>query len=360
MQAVAVPDVWAYGSPAAIGVVGHEVYRSWFEAYRSQLHGRSAFHQPAWLAAAARGLGHPFVCIGRFHGPDLVDVLPGVILRYGPFRLFGSPLRGVLTSHLGPIGLTLETTADVQTFIRECCQFVRQQWGVQYAEFVIRESPSQGWQELEPGWELEPVGSYCLDLSSGEDAIWAAMRTRCRRHIRQSQRLGIRIVPFSDVHTYHQMLDETMARRWRRTRPERYYRPFIEDLVPQDLLWALGAEYQGQVIAAALLLRDEREVHFVSGASFSRHRSIPTSYLLHWHAIQLAIRAGATMFDFAGKGDAGLRSFKQSFSPEGVEYSSLSWASPPVRRALQLYTATRPYTHRFQRLASLVRERGHL
>ena len=332
-------------------VISHDTYAAWFEQQRGLLQHCSPFHHPAWLAAVGKTLPFEVVFVGGYYGHELVAALPGVLTRRGPFRLFGSPLRGTMTSELGPVGLALPSTApELFDSVQRYSRFARKQWGVEYTEVALREFPVAQ-HDLGGGWERSERCSYRLLLDRDEAALWAALKPRARRHIRKAQQLGIRIVPLDDARLYYRMLDETFARRgtsgWH---PEHFFRVLLDELVPQQVVWALGAEYEGQIIAAGLFLRDDQELYYLSGASFSHYRYLPTSYLLHWHVITSAVRAGIQVYDFAGRGNIpSIDHFKESFSPQPTVSCSLSWAPPHVRYAKRLFLSSLPYVRRFKR-----------
>jgi hypothetical protein len=90
-------------SPLALREISSEMYGEWFDRHTVELKYRSPFHHPAWLSAASTGIGFALRFIGVFEAGDLVAAMPGFLTRRGPFRLFGSPLRGLMTSYLGPV-----------------------------------------------------------------------------------------------------------------------------------------------------------------------------------------------------------------------------------------------------------------
>jgi hypothetical protein len=150
----------------AFKVISQEEYQSWFEHHFHLLQHRSPYHHPAWLEAVGKGVHFEVCFIGIYEGDDLVGAVPGFLTRRGPFRLFGSPLRGTMTSSLGPVGLSLGSrTEDLVDLITACNSFVRKQWGVVYSRFTLRDAPAVGKLALEPNWVQQRPGSYRLGLS---------------------------------------------------------------------------------------------------------------------------------------------------------------------------------------------------
>jgi len=331
-------------------------YQTWFDRHLPQLQHRSPFHHTAWLEAVAQGVQFELRFIGVYEGSDLVAAVPGFLARRGPFRLFGSPLRGTLTSYLGPVGLNLKAHSDgLSDLILACSQFARQQWGAAYTRFTLRDAPPKFQPELGLNWKQQRPGSYRLDLSKGEETLWNSLESDCRRNVRRAERVGIEIVPFDDPALFYQILDETFRRHGTSSwQSERFYQLLLSGLLPRDLLWAWGARYEGRIIAAGLFLHDDLEMHFISGASLPQFGSLPTSYLLHWHAIKTAIRSGLKVFNSDVSRVRSIDQFKESFRPSSDRRYTLIWAPGHVIYAQRVFKSSYYY---LQGLRSWMRAR---
>jgi hypothetical protein len=102
-------------------------------------------------------------------------------------------------------------------------------------------------------------------------------------------------------------------------------------------MWAWGAKYQGQIIAACLFLHDDQEVHFVSGASLPQFGNLPTSYLLHWNAIEKASASGLRVYNSDASQIPSIDQFKESFRPVLEKRFTLIWAPKHVRTAQDIF-----------------------
>jgi lipid II:glycine glycyltransferase (peptidoglycan interpeptide bridge formation enzyme) len=176
--------------------------------------------------------------------------------------------------------------------------------------------------------------SYRLDLTRGVEALWAGLESDCRRNVRKAERLGIATSDMKDPHLYYKMLDETMRRHgtvsWH---PEAFFRQLMGGLTRRDLLWSWSADFDGKMVAGGLFLHDVNEIHFLSGASDPEFGSLPTSYLLHWHAIRTAACAGLRSFHSEASKVRSIDQFKESFRPTVERRHTLIWAPHFVRRA---------------------------
>ena len=291
-------------------------YAAWFAANCASLPQRSPFHHPAWLDAVSTGTDFDVRFIGVTDGGEVIAVVPGFLARRGPLRLFGSPLRGTMTSYLGPLSLDSALTADgARELMVACADFARRRWWAPYAQFTIRDATPDRRRPPDGGWHEQRPGSYRLELDAGEDALFAQLKSHCRRNVRKAAREGVTVVPFDDAALFHRILAETFRRHGSSSwHPPRFFRALMR-LAEHDLLHAWAAQYQGQTIAAGLFLHDDQEMHFLSGASLPKYGSLPTSYLLHWHAIATAARDGLHVFNSEASRIPSIDAFKESFNP---------------------------------------------
>lgn len=319
--------------------IGAADYAAWFESNRTVVRGRSPFHEPAWLDAVSRGVGFGLGFIGAFDGPELTAVVPGFLARRGPFRLFGSPLRGTMTSYLGPVGLDPSLAeGGYRDLVVASADFARRRWRAGYVRFTVRDAPPTSVEPPGPLWHQQRPPSYRIDLSPGEDEVFASFKSSCRRNIRKAGREGVEIVPFDDARLFHKILEDTFRRHastsWHSAR---YFEAIIGELVPRGLVQGWGARYEGRIIAAGLFLHDDREIHFLSGASAGGYGSLPTSYLLHWHAIAQAIRDGVAVFNTEASGIRSIDEFKETFNPVRERRGTLMRAPRPVWTAQRAF-----------------------
>jgi hypothetical protein len=310
--------------------ISPDTYRDWFLANRSELRHRSPFHEPSWIAAVARGRKGNQLHLGLWDGPELVGALPGFTSGLGPARVFGSPLRGAMTSYMGPIGLDLpDAPQDLLALVEEAIGYLKKRHGLIYARVTLRDTPAETTAESEGSWVHQRPGSYRLDLSGGEDTVWKGLTSDCRRNINKAIGKDVEIGMLDDPDLYYDMLDRTLRRHGSTSsHPPQFFRALFDELGP--LLRPLSALHDGQVIAAGLFLMDDKELHYLSGASEPAFGSFPTSYLLHWRAIQEAIENGVGTFNSDASRIRSIDRFKESFRPQFERRHTLIASSPLV------------------------------
>ena len=322
--------------------ISFDTYQAWFDENYSSLNNRSPFHHPSWFKCVSKGINFGIYVIGVFSGSDLVATLPGFLTRRGPLKLFGSPLPGAMTSYLGPVGmLDFQNKEYLGKLVSEFDLFVRKEINASFFRITMRDASQHYPMDLNSNWEQERPGSYRLDLTPGEEALWKGVKSDCRRNIKRARREQIEIHPMQDAGKFFYILEETLKRHgttsWHK---EPFFEQLISELIPRDLLWAWGASYEGETIAAGLFFHDEREMHFLSGASLPKYGNLPTSYLLHWHAIVTAAEAGLEIYNSEASKVPSIDRFKESFKPNFERRHTLIWSPGYARLAKKVYVNT--------------------
>jgi lipid II:glycine glycyltransferase (peptidoglycan interpeptide bridge formation enzyme) len=145
------------------------------------------------------------------------------------------------------------------------------------------------------------------------------------------------------------MYRETAARDGFTIRPLAYYldiwQAFYEARLGQPLL----AEYEGEPVAAVVLIRSGSRVIYMYGASTHKERKRMPNHLLQWEAIRWAKAQGVEIYDFWGAPDEfvetdslwGVWRFKKGFNGQVVRHIG-AWDF--VKRPLLywLYTVALP------------------
>jgi hypothetical protein len=264
-----------------------------------------------------------------------------------------------MTSYLGPVGLEpLEFGDALVELIDACSQFARKEWGVVSSRFTLRDAPPGDKPQLSLSWHCQRPGSYRLDLSPGIDEIWKNLKSDCRRNIRKAQGSGMEVFPLEDAYLYYHMLDATLRRHgttsWHK---ERFFRSLLTELVPRDMLWAWGARYEGNLIAGTFFFHDDCEVHHLSGASLPQYGSMPTSYLLHWSAIEKASQSGLKIYNSDASRVPSIDQFKESFRAVRERRLTLMWAPRYIRSIQNIFISSYSKFRKLNSRISLGKER---
>jgi lipid II:glycine glycyltransferase (peptidoglycan interpeptide bridge formation enzyme) len=197
-----------------------------------------------------------------------------------------------------------------------------------------------------------------LDLSQNEEAIFSALHSTARRHIRSQYKNPVEVRPIDSTTAtdrLHALQLETLARTggqpekqsWSAILDLSVSRPDLSRLVG---LFRTDAGHDGELLAYAWGCHHGDHAHYSTAASTRRtDLSVAMAYPLAWDLILWAREHGAAWFDFggisrgtAGSGDplGGISDFKRRFTKDVAEVAS-EWVYEPS-----------PWTARVARVSS--------
>jgi len=168
--------------------------------------------------------------------------------------------------------------------------------------------------------DMQPREILMLDISGGEEEILAEMKQKTRYNIRLAEKKGVKIFVSRDqeyIDDFIRLVGITAERDKITPHPGGYYRKMFEN-IPGDILKLYVAEYGGKIIAANIVLFFGGTATYMHGASANAHREVMAPYLLQWHQIQDAKKAGCERYDFGGVDKnkwPGITKFKTGFVP---------------------------------------------
>jgi len=285
----------------------------WDEAI-ARFDSRHLFHQSAWLnflqeTQKGRIVRFRIVNDGKEEG-----YFAGLIVRKGPFRILGSPLRGWMTDYMGPIvnrGFDTEKFADA---LDALCR-KRHIHHVQICNpFLEQEVMSK------KGFTVSEATTYLVPLSRDEDGMWQQLdRKSCRQSINKAKREGLIVEEVDERDTasfideFYSELREVFARQGLvPTYDIERVRSFYRNL-RRDQILSLQVRHGDHVIATAIFPHDDRCVYGFGFASRKRFQVLRPNDLLIWTIMTHAARRGIQLLDLTGKG-----SFKPKFGSEKV------------------------------------------
>lgn len=191
-------------------------------------------------------------------------------------------------------------------------------------------SVPDGWRKA--AREVQPKDTLWLDLQPSEDELLAGLRQKTRYNVRLAQKHGVQ-VRFSnapaDVEIFLDVAKH-MSESGFSYHPDEYYRTFMNVLGPAGMVELAIAEYNGEALAAHMMVYANGLATYVHGASRKDKRALMAPQLLYWETIKRAKAKGLTTFDFYGvmpEGAdlnhpwAGLTRVKSGFGGRRVSYA---------------------------------------
>lgn len=305
------------------------------------------FHESVWLEHLERTQGGKRVLVMVLDGDRELGYFCGVVVRKGPFRVLGSPLRGWWTPLMGPV--VNDFRAD--KFLVALDQFCRDHH-IQYVELC---SPLFQASLMESaGYVADKYKTHIMQILS-PDKMWKRMATSARGHIRQAERKGVSIElaeGISVMDEYYAQLKAVFARR-ALTPP--HSREIVLDLwtslKPRNRFVVLRAVHQGESIATFVGAFDEHTLYSLGWASWPEAYPLRPNDLIQWKAMNFAAERGLEFYDMCGGGDFGVK-----FGTEVID--RIRWRRPLTQSARISYYFYRNYWFGRRQLMHHFREIG--
>ncbi|NUU21900.1 MAG: peptidoglycan bridge formation glycyltransferase FemA/FemB family protein [Streptomycetaceae bacterium] len=212
----------------------------------------------------------------------------------------------------------------------------------------LPQSPQDGFGVGHPQFKYEVplVGRTEDDLLRGMSQVW-------RRNIRKAAKEGVEVTVGDDLKAFHDLYVHTAERDRFTPRPLRYFETMFAALSAEDLvrIRLYLARHQGDLVAAAVLVRVGAHAWYAYGASSTEKREVRGSNACQWAMIRDSLAAGCDVYDLrgitptldAGDPHVGLIRFKAGTGGRAVRYVG-EWdlpLRPVVYRAFDLYMRRR-------------------
>ncbi len=209
---------------------------------------------------------------------------------------------------------------------------------------------------LTPAATIQPEYSILVDLSPGEEAVLARMKSKTRYNIRLSARKGVtaRIVRPGEgdaeeaFEAFWALFTETNRRAKLLQHARSYYETVFRAMEqPGGAAFVSLAEYQGKPLAAGLFVAFAGRVDYLYGGSSREHKNVMAPYAMHWAAMRWGMEHGYRVYDLWGVPRVltpeshayGIYRFKEGFGGRRVRFPAyvrpLSPLYGPVRTALR-------------------------
>jgi CelD/BcsL family acetyltransferase involved in cellulose biosynthesis len=260
------------------------------------------FHRKAWLdyLAASRGLEIPLWAIRG--NSDTVGYFCGGVLRKGPFRILGSPLKSWGTNFLGPL---VNRDIDQMAFLKALDDLAERE---RFA-MVELENPLLGDDLMErAGYRPVAQPTYVVSLTPGDTQVmWRRIDLKSRQKVRKAKRARLIVEETDDIGLTDEFFDQFVEVLSRKNLFPPYDRNcprlLFQHLRPQGLLIALRvSEPSGRTVATGLFPHDEKTLYFWGGASRMDSWNYSPNDLLQWTVMEMASRRGLIVYNMCGFG----------------------------------------------------------
>jgi len=263
------------------------------------------FHLQAWIKLIESFSGAKPLYTVFVRGSDIVACLPGFLVRLGPLRIFGSPLEGWQTDHMGPVFDPAQITTH--ELFAALIPFLEQRYGIHHMELLCKDIDPEAARAL--GIESTPIPAFRVKLFPGDAAkALKALPSNTRNHLRKAQKLKLT----ATFETELDFVDDLYAQMQMVFTRRGYSIPFGKKRVAEGFRRLVP---EGKALAISVALPDERKriatgIFLIHGdelilwhwAHLKEHGASCPIELLTWTAMQRAMQAGCTSFEVGGNG----------------------------------------------------------
>ena len=194
--------------------------------------------------------------------------------------------------------------------------------------------------------DMQPKEIFAIDITKNHEQLLSEMKPKTRYNVGVAKKRGVVVShqpPAStrgddqssstrggsaiSVDAFLKLTKEMAARNGIAAHSENYCKKMIESF-SDDMLKIYVAEYEGNIIAANLVLFFGKTATYLHGASGNEFRNVMAPFLLQWQAILDAKEKGCEVYDFGGVQTAtghqmhsdlvGVTNFKMGFSPSTI------------------------------------------
>lgn len=168
--------------------------------------------------------------------------------------------------------------------------------------------------ELNEAKSVQPRRTMEVDLQASEEELLARMKQKTRYNIRLAGRKGVVVDRSTDMDTFYQLMDVTADRDEFGVHSKKYYQRVLDIFGQDGKVNMLIAEFEGQPLAAIMVLMNGHRAWYFYGASSNQHRNLMPTYLLQWEGIRWAKSNGALTYDLWGIPDHDLDKLEDEFT----------------------------------------------
>jgi len=284
--------------------------RAWDEFVRAQPDA-SGYHLWRWRRVFERAFGHRTVYAAAIENGNIVGVLPAVVIRSWIFGRFAVSLPFV---NYG--GILARSDGAARALLAHAGRLAESE----RARHLELRHASRRFHDL-PAREHK-VG-MTMPLAATSASAWEQLDRKVRNQIKKAQKSELTAdtggVELLD--DFYAVFAENMRDLGTPVHPREFFRAVLEECAGDARVFRI--RLGSQPIAAAIGYRFRSTLEIPWASSLRAHRALCPNNLLYWAAIEHAIGARCTTFDF-GRSTPGEGTF-QFKSQWGAEPTPLAW-----------------------------------
>lgn len=152
------------------------------------------------------------------------------------------------------------------------------------------------------GKTIQPNYTNVIDLSRGEEPVFADMSSNFRKKIRRAVKHGCTVEELSydspqSVDRFFNFMSAIYARTSYVMFGKKYFKKIWEELKPEKKVRILVVRQNKEDIGGIMYFYDNEWAYEMYGGTLDKGRSIMANYLLKWEGMKLAMKLGKSRYD---------------------------------------------------------------
>lgn len=274
---------------------------------------RTVFQTREWLEFVAECQNAQPVVAELRDGGDVAGYFTGLTAERFGIRILGSSFPGWTTPY---IGFNLAEGASRKDALDAVERLAFGPLKCLHMEVSDRHFTIEDGEGL--GFLHKFYDSYETDLRRGEDEIFGAMNSACRRCIRKAEKSGVTVreaqdLEFADEY-YEQLKDVFEKQKLVPPYGVDRVRSLIRHLLPSgNLLLVRAISPEGKCMGTGIYPALNKVAEFWGNASFRSMQILRPNETLHWYAMRYWKARGIEVFDWGGGG-----TYKEKYGPAKI------------------------------------------
>ncbi|MDP8908977.1 MAG: GNAT family N-acetyltransferase [Chloroflexota bacterium] len=304
-----------------------------WEAFLSMREDACVFQHPAWMRVLRGACGYSPLVLGHLNADGELDGVLPLVRKNG----WATGRRLVSLPHTPLAGPAAASDDVAKTLLAAALGHAR----ASKARLEVKVRASASPREA-PGLVSSPRSmSYVLELPADAGLLRFGSSRHHRRvkwAVGKAANAGVSLrdaTSHDDLRRWHALYLETMRAHAVPPRPLGFFAEMWREMKPRGLMRLLLAERHGRLVAGSILLSYASTVFYAFNARGAEAFSLGANYLIQWHAIHDAARAGFRRYDL-GEVEAdqgGLAEFKRKWGARPEQYSRWQWPPQHERRS---------------------------
>lgn len=264
---------------------------------------------------------------------QVVGCLPGFLVNFGPFRIFGSPLPGWQTLSMGPVFDRSRLSSS--EMMPALVNYLETHHRVYHMELLADGLDHEVMEKMH--FQCKPSATFRAPMFPDDpERTLKNLKESARRNVRRAIKLGL-VVKFEEdesfVDEHYDQLVEVYTRGgnvipFSKKRALEFFRHM--KMSGNLLAVSVSLPDGGPCIATGTFTVEGRELLLWMWAHRTQYRWYRPTELMTWTVMKKAMEAGCVVIDFMGRGD-----FKAKFGAE-LGISKYRWIRSRYHWLLQL------------------------